>query len=587
MNMRRWTLATLLVIAALSLGTWAWMRQHAEAGRIAAIPEIPDLSRWPAEMMRVVKELGLQAREGRGPPARAALIRLEALYHVNGFEPQAERILAFLEQSEPRNARWPYLRADLRFRQADRTGTEARLRSALALDPSYAPGWIRLGDLLVERKQFTEAEHSYDRALASAPGGVRAEFAMVSFQAWHGRRGDPGASLARLSAANPGVLQLHELLAEMHQAAGRTQAAELEKRRAATATRYLETTDPWIDALSVECFDPTRLGLLTYKLQREGRWVEAEGLLRRAIQVAPDQADFRERLAQVHELQQRPAAARETLEQAVKDLPDEVGLVVKLVGRLSLDRRTEEALAVVRKALARWPQKAELHLALGFTLRDADQHAEAVPVFAETIRLDPGRVESHYFLGYSLLALGRREEALASVEKALLQRPEYPEALALRAGLAIEAGDSNVAEPLVRRLLGLRPDDAEARVLAAALQLLLGLSHEEKGDAEAADAAYRKGLEAQPGFSALLRQRGKLAWMRERWREAVENLSPYEQREPADFGAQLWLGESLLKLGQTGRAKTTFERGFTRAQAAGDNEVAAQFANAMAALATP
>ncbi len=176
---------------------------------------------------------------------------------------------------------------------------------------------------------------------------------------------------------------------------------------------------------------------------------------RRAIQWFLDQADFRERLAQVHELQQRPAAARETLEQAVKDLPDEVGLVVKLVGRLSLDRRTEEALAVVRKALARWPQKAELHLALGFTLRDADQHAEAVPVFAETIRLDPGRVESHYFLGYSLLALGRREEALASVEKALLQRPEYLEALALRAGLAIEVGDSN-GEPLVRRLR-LRP----------------------------------------------------------------------------------------------------------------------------------
>jgi len=541
----RWMLATLVAIAALSVGTWAWMRQRAEIGRLAAIPEMPDLSRWPAEMKRVVKQLGEEARDGRGQLALTALIRLEALYHVNGFESQAERILTFLERSEPRNARWPYLRADLRFRQADRTGSEDGLRSALALDPGYAPGWIRLGDLLVERQEYVEAEHCYDQALASPLGGVRAEFAMISFQAWHGRRGDPGASLARLSATNPGVLQLHELLAEMHLAAGRKQAAELEKRRAAAATRYVETTDPWIDALSEECFDPTRLGLLTYKLQREGRLAEAEGLLRRAIQVAPDQTDFRERLAQVYELQQRPAKARETLEQAVKDLPDEVGLVVKLAGRLSLDRRTDEALAVVRKALARWPQKAELHLALGFTLRDADRHAEAAPAFTETIRLDPARVEPHYFLGYSLLALGRREDALASVEKALLQRPDYPEALALRAGLAIEAGDSAAAEPLVSRLLGLRPDDSEARILSAALQLLLGLAHEEKGDAGAADAAYRKGLEAEPGFPALLRQRGKLAWMRERWREAVESLTEYERLEPADLGAQLWLGVSL------------------------------------------
>ncbi len=567
--------ALVLVLA----GGWAMWRHRTAAEHEAAVPAPPDLSRWSPEFVRAIGQATTEARTLRDP--RPALARLAALYHANGFEAQAETLVSHLERSEPATARWAYLAADLRARQSDRDGQLIKLRRALELDPAYAPGWIRLGDLLVERRDYAEAESCYDRARERSPGDVRAAYAAIAFQAWHGKRGDPRAALRELGARHPGIVQVHELLAEMEKAAGDAPAAARERQRAAAATRFLDTTDPWLDGIGQSCYDPTRLGLITYKLQREGRLDDAETLLTHALRVAPSESSLRISLAQVHEQAGRPARALQVLEQAVRELPDAPDLPLQLARRLSLDRRTEDSLTVVRAALQRWPADVELQLALGYTLRDADRHAEALPALIEAGRLDPNRVEPLYFQAFSLLALGRREQARDAVDAALRKRPDYPEALTLRASLAIEAGELAVAEPLVRRLYELRPDDAEARVLFVTLHLLLGLAREEAGAPEQADRLYRQGLGVQADFAPLLRQAGRLAWAQRRWPEAVALLGPYRSQEPADLEAQLWFGLALRESGQAEPARAVLTQGGTRAKAAGDADLAARFERAL------
>ncbi|HRE06874.1 MAG TPA: tetratricopeptide repeat protein [Opitutaceae bacterium] len=567
--------ALVLVLA----GGWAIWRHRLSAERAAAIPASPDLSRWSPDFVRAIEQTTAEARTARDP--RPTLARLAALYHANGFEAQAETLVSHLERSEPGTARWAYLAADLRARQSDREGQLIKLRRALELDPTYAPGWIRLGDLLVERSAFSEAEPCYDRARELSPGDARAAYAAIAFQAWHGKRGDPRAALRELGARHPGIVQVHELLAEMEKAAGDAAASARERQRAAAATRFLDTTDPWLDELGQFCHDPTRLGLITYKLQREGRLEDAEKLLTHALRVAPAEPSLRISLAQVHEQAGRPARALQVLEQAVRELPDASDLLLQLARRLSLDRRTEDALSVVRAALQRWPAEVELHLALGYTLRDAGRHAEALPAFVEAGRLDPNRVEPLYFQAFSQLALGRREQARDAVDEALRKRPDYPEALTLRASLAIEAGDLTRAEPLIRRLHALRPEDTEARVLFVTLHLLLGLAREEAGAPEQADRLYRQGLDVQADFGPLLRQAGRLAWAQRRWPEAVALLGPYRTQEPADLEAQLWFGLALRGVGQGEPARAVLTQGRTRAQAAGDADLAARFERAL------
>ncbi|MFO1449301.1 MAG: tetratricopeptide repeat protein [Opitutaceae bacterium] len=577
-SQRRVVISGVALLLLLAAGWVAW-QQRRTTERVAAIPEPPNLSRWPARFVEAVNQATDEARTARNP--LEAMVRLEALYHANGFEAQAERVVGWLEKHQPRVARWAYLAADLRIRQSDQDGYERKLRRALELESTYMPGWIRLGDLRVERKQFAEAESCYDRAQALAPGDARTEFAVISFQAWHGKRGDPRASLRQLCGRFPGIVQLHELLSEMETAAGDPAAARREKLRAAAGTRYLDTTDPWLDVLGLACHDPTRLGLLAYKLQREARWVDAEALLTHAVGVAPTDAGLRVNLAQVHEQAGRPAQALQVLEQAARDIQTDVVLPVQWARRLSLEHRTDEALAVLRGALVRWPADPALHLALGYTLRDANRHAEALPAFAEAARLDPAQVEPLYYQGYSLLALGKREEAKRQVERALVLRPDYPEALTLRASLAIEAGEIATAEPLIKRLYELRPDDPEARVLFATLHLLLGLAQEEAGAPDQAERLYRVGLTAETDFAPLLRQAGRLAWSRKRWSEAVAYLAKYQIREPADLEALLWYGLALRGMGQAEPSRALLTQGRSRAEAAGDRSLATQFARAL------
>ena len=571
-------LAIALLAVTVGAGWWSvrlWRRQQLVATALAAVPPLPNLVRWPADMVTAVQTT--TAAAGRAKDPLPPLGRLAAIYHVNGFAAEAKQVLGALREMEPHTARWAYLLADLYLRAGDAAGAEPALRATVELAPDYVPAWIRLGDLYLGREDLARAEESYARAAREAPGNVRAEFALISFEAWHGRRGDPRRSLTDLVRANPGIKELHDLLARIEAAAGDESRAAEERKLAAAAVQHIETRDPWIDELASFCFDPNRLGLMAYKLGRERRLIEAETLLKRAILLGPGDTTLRQALSELYEKMERLTDARAVLESAVKDCPDDPKMPELLSRVLCLEHKPDDAVTVVTRALARWPGNASLHAALGYALRDGRRNTEAIAALREAVRLDPSLVEAHYNLGFCLLAHGEREAARAEAEQAVSMRPNYPEALVLLGSLAIEAGDVATAERHITRLYALQPDEPGSRLLYAALHLIKGTAADKAGHLDEAAELFQAGLQASPNLGPLLRESGSVAMRRGAFADAVELLRRYVRIEPADATAFAWLGEALVETDHPADARKILEQGKLLAQKAGNQAQVDEF----------
>ena len=549
-----------------------WRQQQRAAIAAAGVPAIPDLSRWPAELRTRILQASSDARQAR--LSLEPLERLALLYCANGLAAEAEQALAALQRLDPKNARWPYLQADMHMRSGDQDGAVPLLRATVGLDPGYAPAWLRMGELLAASGTMDTARECFSRAAAGAPKNVRAQYDLILYgSADGGGGGSPRRSLGKLARANPGIKELHESLADMLDADHDSVGAARERRLAAESELNLRTEDPWIDGLAPLCFDSNHLMVKAIEMRREGRFDETEKLLKRVILLAP-QAPANplawDLLSNFYLKMGRPADARATLEAAMAEFPDEPQMPLLMTRLLCAEHEPQAALAVVRRAVERWPEHGGLRAALGIALHEAGDYASSVSALRDALRLDATLTEAQYNLGASLLEVGERDAAKAAIEKALVMRPDYPEALYTIGGIYLDAGDSASAEPYVSKLYALNPDDPNARRLLGALDLVKGLAARQAGDLEGAEMQFRAGLAAAPDFGAILREEGSLCIERGRLNDAVDAFEHYVRVEPDDPGGYLSLGRVLQKAGRQADANSAFKRGLAAAEKAGD-----------------
>lgn len=569
------TLLALVVAGALAVFA-VWRHRERTAILLSAVPPLPDLRRWPPGFGEDLTRVSAAARDGKSP--LASLGELAGLYEVNGLAAEATPCLAALRRLDPKNPRWPYLEADLAWRAGDKAAAEAELRAALALDPTYLPGWLRLGEVQEQRHALAEARASLAHAIQLDPANPRGQYALLALEARQG--GDLSSlesRLAELLHAHPDLRQLRELQADLLAARGDHAGAQRERARAEATEHYLDTSDPWLDELLAHCFDSTRLVVRAAEMGREGRYAEDEALLQRAVTLAPyapANPFLWEFLSNLYLKTNRPADARATLEKAVAEFPDEPRMYELLAQLLRTEHASGDAIAVARRALVHWPTRGSLHALLGDALRDAGQNAEAVTALRAALRLDPTLTEAQYTLGCALLDLGRRADAHAALQKALAMRPDYPEALFAYGALVLEAGNVAEAEAAIKRLNTLRPDDANARFLLASLDRLKGRNAIQAGDLAAAAAHYEAGLAVVPDYRDLLQEAGALALRRQRPAEAAGLFRRYVQAAPDDPRGHLALGLALLQSDRAAEAHAVLTHGLDVARKAGDEATA-------------
>jgi len=279
------------------------------------------------------------------------------------------------------------------------------------------------------------------------------------------------------------------------------------------------------------------------------------------------------------------------LRQVVERDPRNVDALVWLGAVVSYLNRHEEALDCARRASELRPRDYGIWLNLATAQFGLERFEASIKSFQRAINLDPGRPEAYYGIASSYLRLGEPFLARAALRNAFTQAPSDDGLLKLgEVSLACEDPDEAIS--CARQVLKRRPDMAEALVLLtrayrnaqretdedAALAKLMATSPDlpiartlsgrrlqSLGDFPAAEAEFRRSVEAQPSQGVAYYGITAGRRMKEEDRPLVEQMESVIQKGGMipDETAHLHfaLGKSYDNLGDYGAAMRHFDEG--------------------------
>ena len=221
--------------------------------------------------------------------------------------------------------------------------------------------------------------------------------------------------------------------------------------------------------------------------------VNAERLLRKALEINPNSVEARAGLATVFLSQGKPAEAEAEFRKILEIDPDDADTLSELGAVLTQQHRFEEAVAAFTRALEIKPDLGEAHSNLGWTLALQRDLPAAIDCFKQAVHHDPANIAARMSLGNCLLELGRTDEALSHLQEAVR----------------------------------LAPDNADAFSG-------LGLAMAQKQDVEGAIRCYRKAVELSPGLAGAHRNLGTLLLQAGDVKEAIEHLRTSMKLAPQD-----------------------------------------------------
>jgi len=318
---------------------------------------------------------------------------------------------------------------------------ETLLREVVALAPTFAKPHEDLGHLLLQAKRPADALPVLERATRLDPGLERAWFNLGKSLALLGRGKEADAAFEKSFELSPERRQM--ALAAEHQKEGRLEEAERLYKR------ILRQNPKNVDALRL-------LALIALKADHAD---EAESLLMRAIELAPD------------------------FQLALVDL-----------GRLCKEQdRFAEAFDCLDRVLALDPSQVQAHYLRAATLARASFTPEAIAGYRRCLELRPAHPGALIGLGHALKAVGDYPGAVASYDACIRQAPDSGETYWSLANLKTYRFDDALIETMERQAGA--PDvtpQSEVNFLFA-----LGKAWEDRGDYGKAWHFYRTGNEKQ------------------------------------------------------------------------------------------
>ncbi|MEI6641419.1 MAG: sulfotransferase [Novosphingobium sp.] len=218
----------------------------------------------------------------------------------------------------------------------------------------------------------------------------------------------------------------------------------------------LHEAEPLLRALLKENpFDVRAIRLFAELAGRIGRYQDAENLLRRAIELAPDFTPARANLALVLYRTERVTEALEELARVTSEDPDNLGvanLQAAVFGRIG---EFDEALALYAQVLKEAPRQPKVWMSYGHMLKTVGRLDEGIAAYRRALEIQPG--------------LGEVWWSLANLKTVRFTDADIA---AMRSALA----DTAIA-----------PEDRWH------LDFALGKAHEDRGEAETAFAHYTAG----------------------------------------------------------------------------------------------
>jgi tetratricopeptide (TPR) repeat protein len=289
-----------------------------------------------------------------------------------------------------------------------------------------------------------------------------------------------------------------------------------------------------------------------YAAHRDGRLDDAERGYRATLAADPVHVDALHLLGVLRHQQGQHVEAADLVRRAVDLRPDDAALQLNLGNALKALGELEGAIERFRNALTLSPAFALAHYNLGNAYAAIGRHEDAMFSFGHAVRLQPGDASSHNNLGNAFHALGRYTEAVESFRRALKIRPGHAGAHN-NLGMSLNAlGDTAGALAQFRAALAAQP-----RFVAAHFNLANSL--DALGRHGEAVAAFEAALALQSRFAPALFGLGNALAALGRHDEAI---APYERAvgvDPKFALAWLALGTAHHALGRFESAVRAFD----------------------------
>jgi tetratricopeptide (TPR) repeat protein len=501
---------------------------------VRRLPDRPDLSRAAAAVAQAVTDAD---RSARSSPSGETVGRLGMTYQANAFDDAARAAYALAHELDARDPRWPYYAGVLELMVGDNTRAIADLESAVACDPRLASAWVRLGELHFASGDAGRAEEAFRRGLALDPTNPHGSVGLARILGDRGAWSEAAAQLETSMTAHPVYGPGHRVLAQAFRELGRE--ADAKRHDTAGSPVGLEIDDALMRELYRLSSTASVLVMQAKIAETWGDGDRAEGLLRRAVAVAPEDRDARWALGRLLLTWPSPKAAKERLAESRTHLEAAMRL-----GPPHLNLRHDYAMAAaalgdVEEAIREWrsiveqePEHAMAQMSLGQVAELRQDYAGAIAHYRRGLAVahdtpyaldDRARAYQRYVL--ACFHAGRADEGVTAFREAARTLPADPE-------LRFAFGNQLLK---LERFAEARAELARARELDAndpRSAAALGFVMLRLGDAAGAVRQLEDAVRLKPDFAAAHYQLGRALLARGDRAEATRHLDLARSLDP-------------------------------------------------------
>jgi tetratricopeptide (TPR) repeat protein len=544
------------------------------------VPE-PDLSGAEPQVREQISAQRRQVeglRAGGEPAALAAAYgQLGLIFVTYEFLDAAEACFDNAQRLADDDHRWVYLHGYLLKIQGRPEEALGQLTRALELRPDDPAILVRVADTQLELGDRAAAAANFERVRQLDGSSAAALEGLAELAAAAGEHAEAAGLYAAALELQPTATSLHYALGQTYRRLGDLERAAYHLDRRGDVAVLVD--DPMLEPIATLARSARFYLTQAETAMQNELYGAAADSYRQALEYSPDDL-----------------AARRGLAFALVQLGDPDGAIAQLERALAEPGAGGEAAAGI----------ADVHLLLAQLLTAQGRGGEALPQLERAHELEPGRFEIRLQLADALARGGRLAEAVGHYSGLLESGPPNPGVLVKRATARINLGQPEQALADFRRAVEVAPRSPEvrssyaealeflgdaagaARQRAAALdgaegdeQLLLRARTArqlvQRGEYEAALAAFREALDGRPGvpevrfeMASLLGHLGRFAEAEAEFRTVLE-ASP--RHGPAHRGlvtalllqeryldAKLALRKALQALPRDGRLAHTLAR---------------------------
>jgi tetratricopeptide (TPR) repeat protein len=480
-------------------------------------------------------------------------------------------------------------------------------RKVLNVDPGQSELASRVAGLLIQQDDFPQAIDVLKDAIKSNPNNAEPYQQLAFIYTRYLKKTDQAIDYAnRAIALNPGDVEGYQRLVEIELAAGQeTRALDALDRalkvhsndpnfwlrlgKLYVAILFKSDSQPKPDKLKKtnDIFkkaaedagdDPGILKDIADYYAASQQLKEAIPLYLRVLELQPDDANAREKLATGFVLTNQRDKAVEMLEQIIKEYPEKYQPYDLLAQVLDEEARSlqrakhiEEAKMKFARVAANYEQSLLINpnhagtyvrlaeLLLG-PLRDPDR---AVKLLAEARRRFPGAAEIVYYLAIAQREAKQSQQAVATFEEALheAQIEEDDEFVNAKfyfnyGAAAEQAGLYDKAANLLRKSIALDPESS-----AEACNYLGYMWADHNMNLDEAELMIRRALESEPGNASYLDSLGWVEFRKGKFDQALNDLlraaKSSEREDPVVFEH---IGDTYLKLNRSREALAAWQK---------------------------